>query len=179
LSGTNCHVIVEEAPPKINTTGHPEGTYLFTLSARSKDGLNEYAKNIRRALYLHPDTPLDSICHTLATGRGHYSHRLAIVCDNTSTLKQKLSLFIESEPGSAEAEGIFHGYSRIVASTTTNPAPGESTEDEIRTLSDRINAFIRDDADGTGRIRPAIEAYLKGADVSWEAFHGLSIRRAQ
>jgi surfactin family lipopeptide synthetase A len=175
LSGTNCHVIVEEAPPKINTTGHPEGTYLFTLSARSKDGLNEYAKNIRRALYLHPDTPLDSICHTLATGRGHYSHRLAIVCDNTSTLKQKLSLFIESEPGSAEAEGIFHGYSRIVASTTTNPAPGESTEDEIRTLSDRINAFIRDDADGTGRIRPAIEAYLKGADVSWEAFHGPSI----
>jgi surfactin family lipopeptide synthetase A len=171
LSGTNCHVVLEEAPAKDLPTAEEKKQYLFTLSSRSKDGLIDYARKIKQALYLHRDTNPESICYTLATGRGHYSHRLAIIFENGKELIRKLSQIIDVELGSVIADGIFYQSSKSVASNKKELASGEITENEIRDLSNEINALIRKSAGGIDIVERIAQAYIKGSKILWDEYY--------
>ncbi len=81
LSGTNCHVVLEEAPSHSkaisSTVNNP---YLITISAKSKISL---LKNVN-ALFDFVSSNLDNIkledlCYTLLKGRSHYNYRFAEV----------------------------------------------------------------------------------------------------
>ncbi|MCX6149601.1 MAG: amino acid adenylation domain-containing protein [Ignavibacteriales bacterium] len=173
LSGTNCHVVLEEAPPKEKII-HQKKNFLFTLSSRSKVGLIEHAKKIKQSLYLHPDANSESICYTLATGRGHYSHRIAIVFENVKELMQKLSQLIENELSSVEADGIFYNYSKVVASNKKNLVAGEITENDIRDISNDINNILKNNTDEIDKVNPTAMAYVKGADILWDEYYNNS-----
>ena len=175
LSGTNCHVVLEEAPRKVGLSSNEKKQYLFTLSSRSKEGLIQYVKNIKYSLYQNLDTNVENICYTLATGRGHYSHRLAIIFGNEKELKQKLSQIIDSKLCSFEEDGIFYKYSKHVASNKKNLALGEITENDIRDLSNEINALLKTNEDNIDIVKRVVEAYIKGADILWEEFYSNSI----
>src|SRR5205823_7820443 len=43
LSGTNCHVLLEEAPP-VTAANSDAGTFLFSFSAKSAGSLDTYLK---------------------------------------------------------------------------------------------------------------------------------------
>jgi len=79
FSGTNAHVILEEAPsaaePEPSQWERPR--HLLALSAKSAEGLDQLADTYERALR-HPDAPLADICFTAAAGRSHFAHRLAL-----------------------------------------------------------------------------------------------------
>ena len=171
LSGTNCHVILEEAPPKEKTTCNEKKQYLFTLSSRSKEGLIEYTRKIKQSLYLYPGTDPESICYTLASGRGHYPHRLAIIFGNEREFKQKLSQIIDNELTPVESDGIFYNYSKAVPSNKKNLAPGEITENDVQSLSNEINSFLKSSTDENVKVIPAALAYIKGADISWKDYY--------
>ena len=70
LSGTNCHVVLEEAPA-IKSDIPEKETHLFVLSSRNRQGLLEYLLKIERFLHLNQGIPSEDLCYTLATGRGH------------------------------------------------------------------------------------------------------------
>ncbi|MEC0090198.1 condensation domain-containing protein [Paenibacillus macquariensis] len=92
LSGTNCHVVLEEyrnAPAKEPSSQQER---MFTLSARSEGSLRRLIG--KYVDFLRNDTAvgLDELCYVLNTGRGHYQHRLAIPVSDLHMLEEKLQL---------------------------------------------------------------------------------------
>jgi len=172
LSGTNCHVILEEAPAVKPVSAESNGKYLFTISSRTRAGLFSQAKNIKRALYQHPEYSPESICYTLSTGRGHYSHRMSIIFENIDELKQKLQkVLLEQSPG--VSEGIYYNYIKVVASNKKILSANEIAENQVSEISSEINSYIKEYSSSPDKTIRTVEAYIKGADILWEDFYGV------
>jgi epothilone polyketide synthase D len=97
-SGTNAHVIVEEAP-MVEERAEAEierPLHILALSAKSEIALQELV-----ARYAHyfgqTQAAIADLCFTTNTGRGHFTHRLAVVAGSTSTFCEKLTMFPEGE----------------------------------------------------------------------------------
>lgn len=88
LSGTNCHVVLEEAPQV--ETEEVKDTNIFTLSAKTFEALKELAVSYIQFLQRENKLRLEDICYTVNTGRSHYKHRLAIVINSKEELVRKL-----------------------------------------------------------------------------------------
>jgi acyl transferase domain-containing protein len=92
FSGTNAHVVVEEAPVEQEQRRDPERPlHLLAFSAKSEEALRELAA--RHAGQLADGTePLADVAYTANAGRAHFAHRVAIVAasapDASGALKQ-------------------------------------------------------------------------------------------
>ncbi|MEM9455613.1 MAG: SDR family NAD(P)-dependent oxidoreductase [Myxococcota bacterium] len=101
MSGTNAHVVLEEAPrtsePRPSTS--PErAEHLLVLSARTEHALRALA--IRYADHLErTDDSLAEICHAAATGRTHFEHRLALVAPHTEHASRALRSWVTGDAG--------------------------------------------------------------------------------
>jgi iturin family lipopeptide synthetase A len=94
MSGTNVHVVLEEAPiPEPVPVAIERPCNLLTLSAKSEAALLELARRYENYLASHPDLALGDICFTANTGRSHFDHRLAVVAESTLLLKETLGAF--------------------------------------------------------------------------------------
>jgi acyl transferase domain-containing protein len=90
FSGTNAHLILEEAPgspPPTATAARP--LHLLTLSARDDAALQALAQRHAAAL-ASAEAPLADLCFTANAGRAHFSHRLAVIGASASELRQNL-----------------------------------------------------------------------------------------
>ncbi len=90
FSGTNVHVILEEAP---NPLERDENTLpeerVFVLSARTQKSLDEAIASY--IAYLEQgDERIDDICYTAATGRSHFAYRLALFIKDKDDLLKRL-----------------------------------------------------------------------------------------
>lgn len=112
LSGTNAHVITEEAPREAATA--PSGAsraYVLPLSARSPQALKAQAERHRAHLLSHPAHSLRDLCFTASVRRSHLPHRLAAIGTTHAELAQALAAFCEGESlvnlvhGQAAGEG--------------------------------------------------------------------------
>src|ERR1051326_1007553 len=93
FSGTNAHVILEEAPAR--KTEAPERTsYTLTLSARSLQALAEMARRYSARFQSHPEILPADVCFTAATGRKQFDHRAAFIGESLTELRAKLDAFV-------------------------------------------------------------------------------------
>ncbi|MFF4407202.1 SDR family NAD(P)-dependent oxidoreductase [Streptomyces sp. NPDC001404] len=78
VSGTNAHMVIEEAPHRARRGGgHP--VHLVTLSADSAEQLREQAERLAAHCAAHPGLDMGDVSFTLLLGRRHLPHRLACV----------------------------------------------------------------------------------------------------
>ncbi|WP_394849577.1 SDR family NAD(P)-dependent oxidoreductase [Pendulispora brunnea] len=94
LSGTNAHVILEEAP--VQATPALEGPKAGTpvpvlLSAKSEAALRAQAARLGEHLAAHPELGLEDIAYSLATSRTHFEHRAALVAADRTELASALA----------------------------------------------------------------------------------------
>ncbi|MFD0364918.1 SDR family NAD(P)-dependent oxidoreductase [Nocardia sp. GCM10030253] len=91
ISGTNAHVVLEEAPA-ISYTDTPDRAdgHLLALSAKSAVALRALATRYLDFLTAHPDTGLRDLCASANTGRTHFVDRVAIVVDTAAQLRAAL-----------------------------------------------------------------------------------------
>ncbi|MFI6692720.1 type I polyketide synthase [Streptomyces sp. NPDC050433] len=120
LSGTNAHVILEEAPEPGTDEQTPEpaprraGQIPWVLSGRSRDSLRAQAARLLTYLTERPDAhPLD-IGHALATTRSPLEFRAAILGADRDELMRGLGGLAEGEPTGVE-QGVVRGETSSVA----------------------------------------------------------------
>lgn len=102
FSGTNAHVVLEEAPAP-EPTGSPisnHAAYLFTLSARDAQALTELAARHVALLTDRTDADLADICHTANAGRAQFAERAAIVTRSITELSSALTALAQGQPAS-------------------------------------------------------------------------------
>jgi amino acid adenylation domain-containing protein/thioester reductase-like protein len=93
FGGTNAHVIVEEAPQEISDRGLQVvdcGSQLLMLSAKDKKALGELAQHYADYLAVNPHVNLVDLCYTAANGRARFVHRLALVAETPTEMREAL-----------------------------------------------------------------------------------------
>jgi acyl transferase domain-containing protein/NADPH:quinone reductase-like Zn-dependent oxidoreductase/acyl carrier protein len=112
FSGTNAHVIVEEAPDEVGQVAAapvvPSDDRRFSLlplSARSPAALAELAEGYGSWLAAHPEASLADVCFTAGAGRSHFEHRAALVVNSTESARESLRALAEDRP----APGLVRG----------------------------------------------------------------------
>jgi acyl transferase domain-containing protein/acyl carrier protein len=112
LSGTNAHLIIEEAP-KLGSAAAGEESHarrlghILTLSAKNEAALNDLMVRYERHLAHHPEQTLADICFTTNTGRTHFSLRAAIYATSKQQMHQKLAAYNAGEGG------VWRGYTLL------------------------------------------------------------------
>jgi acyl transferase domain-containing protein len=79
VSGTNAHVIVEEAP-QTEPSGSSRSRHALVLSAPTPTGLETVTGRLVEHLREHPEQPFADVVHTLQTGRAVFAQRRVAVC---------------------------------------------------------------------------------------------------
>ncbi|MEM9567852.1 MAG: type I polyketide synthase, partial [Cyanobacteria bacterium P01_E01_bin.34] len=92
ISGTNAHIILEEAPcpvktPLAETVDRP---HLLTLSAKTPSALPELLQRYLNLLQHYPDVAVADLCYTSQVGRNHFAHRLGLVAHSRVDLQAQL-----------------------------------------------------------------------------------------
>ncbi|MBF6331949.1 type I polyketide synthase [Nocardia transvalensis] len=98
ISGTNVHIIVEEAPaeqsarqPHSSMSVRPaDAPVVWTLSARTAQALAAQARQLCTWLDAHPGRDPADIAYGLATGRAHLEHRAALIGTGRAELRTAL-----------------------------------------------------------------------------------------
>ncbi|ORV60767.1 polyketide synthase [Mycobacterium europaeum] len=113
FSGTNAHVILEEAPAEIGRHAAPGPVEqpedrrfsVLPLSARTPAALAQLADRYRGWLTAHPETDLSELCFTAGVGRAHFEHRAALVVNSTESAAELLGALADDRP----APGLLRG----------------------------------------------------------------------
>jgi len=96
FSGTNAHVIVEQAPPVLPTSPVADRpSHLLTLSAKSRPALKALTARYAQWLPDHTDLQLGDICRSANTGRAHHDYRLAFRSSTHDSLARCLKEGLE------------------------------------------------------------------------------------
>ena len=97
FSGTNAHVILEEAPalnPPPSAQERP--LHVLPLSARTPQALRTLAMRMADVL-ARGDATLAQVARTAGVGRSHFSERLAVVAETAATAGEALHAFARGE----------------------------------------------------------------------------------
>jgi acyl transferase domain-containing protein/acyl carrier protein len=118
FSGTNAHVVLEEAPPSPVTQVRPEphASYLVPLAGHSESALRHATRQLAEHLNAQPVIALSDVAFTLGAGRVHANQqRLAIVATDTAGLKSSLNALANGLPGPQVQQGATAGARPRVA----------------------------------------------------------------
>ena len=104
FSGTNAHLVIEEAPAIARTTVDAPA-YLIALSARTSGQLRQQARNLVAMLQTTDGVSMNDLSYSLFTGRMHLTQRLSCVARTQSELVQLLELWLGGVATSAVYTG--------------------------------------------------------------------------
>ncbi len=165
LSGTNCHVILEE-PPVIEDEQEVESGKIkvFAISAKSIEALRVLIQKYLKLASKWDNQKLEDICYTALTGRGHYEYRLAMVIRNKNDFKDKIQVLSKSEVNKENEEWFFYGECK-----------------EIKNQSDNVNTMLKEFVEGSceneALLNDILKLYVKGENIEWEELYRKEIRK--
>lgn len=146
FSGTNVHVLVEEAPPRAVEPDAGDGPRLFVLSARSDAALRELARNYA-SFVATADESLAAICRAAGSGRAQLRHRLAVRTAAKPGLVRALNAWLAGAP-----------VPELMTGVAADPPP----------------EFAGDVA--TATLESLQRQYVSGATIDWNAADGAGRR---
>jgi acyl transferase domain-containing protein/acyl carrier protein len=90
FSGTNAHIVIEEAPEPAAPGAAERPRHLFCLSARTPEALDALAGRVAARLQSEPPRLADA-AFTASAGRSYFRERLAVVARDSSELAARLA----------------------------------------------------------------------------------------
>ncbi|MDI1477095.1 type I polyketide synthase [Polyangium sp. y55x31] len=113
LSGTNAHVILEEAPPdEARSPEREPSVHLLPLSAKSPEALRAAAHSLAAWLSKTNDVSLREAAYTASVRRTHHEHRLAAVGATREELAGLLASFVRGEAPGGVVQGKIAAQAR-------------------------------------------------------------------
>ncbi len=190
LSGTNAHLVLEEAAPGPAETSQGSGPYLLPVSARTPEALQALLGAHLAAIESGGENyPIRDVCYTAAARRTHHEHRAAIVGGDRLELAANLAAAVAGE----DSDGVVFGRADAGEHKIVFVAPGQGSQwiGMARELFDRDpvfrQAFEQCDsaiASETGWrlskrvLGPEAEVYLSQIDVIQPALFTMSVALA-
>ncbi len=99
LSGTNAHVVLEEAPLSEPLPPFPaRPAELVVMSAKSEAAMNAQAGQINEYLQAHPELTLGDVAYSIATTRNAMEHRVALIVSSREGLQAALASVAQGQP---------------------------------------------------------------------------------
>jgi acyl transferase domain-containing protein/acyl carrier protein len=126
FSGTNVHVVLEEAPAAVRSSQAPQPDrprHVLALSAKSGAALRDLASRYEHHLRTTNDALAD-VCFTAATGRAQFAHRLAGSAGSAVEAADALRSFVAGEP----PESLFAGEASKPGPIVSFLFPGQSVQ---------------------------------------------------
>ncbi|MFI8084023.1 type I polyketide synthase [Kitasatospora sp. NPDC086009] len=130
ISGTNVHVIVEEAPAEepeaVETVDGPaedvrsaavvelDGPAAWLVSGRTAEGLTAQAGRLREWVAARPDQAPAEVAWSLATTRSVFEHRSVVVGTERAELVAGLQSLAAGAPSGAVVSGVARPGARVV-----------------------------------------------------------------
>lgn len=172
ISGTNCHVVLEEAPEqKLDNNCHQE-LNIFLLSAKSVESLKDLIKKYSDSLNKTPKYRLEDICYTANTGRGHYNHRIAIISRNISELTDRLN---NIKNYGLNEDWCFYGEHKVISDNREAKMSGDIREKEKKKftldIETSIQEFVSLGRNSEIKLIEICKLYISGADADWEQLY--------
>ncbi|MFN3647966.1 MAG: amino acid adenylation domain-containing protein [Armatimonadota bacterium] len=154
FSGTNVHVLLEEAPPSEPAPAVlPERPlHLLGLSARTEPALRELASRYA-AYFSDPTVSLPDAAYTSHTGRAQFRYRAAVIARDAEEARSRLLALAEGAP----AEGLLTGEVQPDPQSEPMQWPGEEASSLGR-------------SDWSDLLSRAGRAWVAGVSVDWEAY---------
>ncbi|MDO8259968.1 MAG: SDR family NAD(P)-dependent oxidoreductase, partial [Candidatus Magasanikbacteria bacterium] len=172
LSGTNCHVVLEEASQWKKTT-EPDliGRQIFVLSARSREVLLTIMKLHIEFFKKNSELDLEALCYTASTGRAHLNVRLVLVINTISELIEKLENYLSSNKIGSSEDGIYFGEFKIVPFGQKLKQDGEITEKESLAQAGEMEIIAQElffsQKEDSRLVDGFCQAYVGGASFDW------------
>jgi acyl transferase domain-containing protein/acyl carrier protein len=104
-SGTNAHVILEEAPRVDREAANRPGPFVLPISARAEGALRQIAADYRALLAALPGPDLTDLCHTASVRRTAHDYRAAVTGETAEELGNGLQSFSNGVPTWRVAHG--------------------------------------------------------------------------
>ncbi|WP_017627466.1 type I polyketide synthase, partial [Nocardiopsis chromatogenes] len=157
ISGTNAHLILEEAPPVPDPSGAPAGTgrepgpVPWVLSARTEQALREQAARLHAHLADAPASDAD-VAFSLVRTRSHFEHRAVVVGEGDRLLDG-----VAAVRDGAESDSVVRGTARPQGRTVfVFPGQGAQWAGMARELLDTSPVF----AEAVDRCARALEPHI-------------------
>jgi pimaricinolide synthase PimS1 len=127
ISGTNAHVILEEAPPHTSQqeeVSRPPAAIPWILSARSESALRAQAARLSGYLSDARELSDSDVGHALAVTRTRFEHRAVVVGDDGASLRAGVAALSEGR----SAPGLVYGQVRRPTGGTAFIFPGQGAQ---------------------------------------------------
>jgi Polyketide synthase modules and related proteins len=176
FSGTNCHIVLEEAPC-INESDKGESTEIniFTISAKSENALKNYVHRYAEYMEREISCNLRDMCYTSQVGRGHYEWRIALLIRDIEDLKGKISCIYKNGFEGAKVPWLYFGRHHVIAGGKTKRDVHDINEEQKNTLSikaDRlIHAMLQKEVKDKNTTMDLCSLYVSGAEVDWDRLY--------
>ncbi|MCX8130383.1 MAG: amino acid adenylation domain-containing protein [Clostridia bacterium] len=176
LSGTNCHMVLEEAPEaKLEAKRDKNKINLLALSAKSDEALKALLERYSDFAAKSSCMELGDICYSANTGRGHYNNRLVLLLKSREDLEDKIRILLDRGLEGVQAEGIYYGEHKIVADSRKVAESGEITEGHVKELSKEAREIVCEIADSKDnsdeKYSQLCGLYIAGADIEWDLLY--------
>ncbi|MFY1828317.1 type I polyketide synthase [Myxococcus fulvus] len=138
-SGTNAHVVLEEAPEVERKGGAERPRHVLALSARSEKTLRELAGRYAKGL----GEEVGDACFTANTGRGRFAHRVAVVGRTGEELREELERYARGGVVEKGAEGQAKKAEEVVLLFTGQGVQHEGMGRELYETSETFRGVMK------------------------------------
>ncbi len=179
FSGTNCHIVLEEAPERPKNKGFTiskdKPRHILALSARSEMVLKNLVNKYIEFIIKGGITDLADICYTANTGRGHFTCRLAFVLKDFEDFKEKLLHVSRTDFANLNRQGIYYNEHKIVPESKKVKEAWEITESHKWKISAeaklKIQELLEHKGDNTNLCNETCKLYVEGGSIDWDMLY--------